>query len=195
MTIMNYIFFYLHCGWLRSSLIKTRVGRLLNGHKVVCLKLFFLSFFVFFFQTFIVVAERFGSTNILRFSNSKSMFLFSPLHPVRRFTLRVLSHQYPLQIIKPFTLISLSFPFIRVEWRWYFPSKDHQICPIKKLVLKLHHLLRLSCRGCGGAYWVRHCHYVVAIQGQKLTIFLSSTEWRKNLRKKSFKNEDRIPCN
>lgn len=53
-------------------------------------------FSCFCFQTFLIVANKFGKQYVYRFHASDSLYLFSPRNRIRRFVLFLITHQYPL---------------------------------------------------------------------------------------------------
>ncbi|CAG7833557.1 unnamed protein product [Allacma fusca] len=53
---------------------------------------FFLPFSAYF-QTFCVIAKKYGKHYIYRFSATKSLFIFGPLNPIRKIACRIISNQ------------------------------------------------------------------------------------------------------
>ena len=52
-----------------------------------------LSYFIF--QTFIVIASRFGTPHVHRLNKAKSVYIFGQNHPFRKFSLYITTNQYP----------------------------------------------------------------------------------------------------
>ena len=48
----------------------------------------------FLFQSFVTIAKKFSKFTIFRFTATKSLFIFSPWNPFRKFCIRVISNQY-----------------------------------------------------------------------------------------------------
>ncbi|XP_048586351.1 sodium channel protein 1 brain isoform X2 [Nematostella vectensis] len=45
-------------------------------------------------QSFLVIAGKFGKTQVYRFNRSKSLYLFGPENPIRQFSLKLITNQY-----------------------------------------------------------------------------------------------------
>ena len=64
----------------------------------------------FFFQrpsidTFLVVSRRGNSSSdhVFRFNKAKSLCLFGPLNPIRRFAIRLVTNKYPFEQVSTFS--------------------------------------------------------------------------------------------
>ena len=62
-----------------------------------------------FFQTFVVVSNRFRKNYIHRFSASRSCFLFSPWNPLRRISIYLSTHPYFDYVVMTTILLNCIF--------------------------------------------------------------------------------------